>query len=61
MQQLSSLSPSSLDEEADNVQEASDDNCMFLMVDDNAGGSAGSSSSEERVSKTTDAWLSSIF
>ena len=42
VQKPSSFSPSSLDEEDDNVQEASDDNFMFLMVDDNAGGSAGS-------------------
>ena len=46
-----SFSASSLDEEDNHVQEASDENHMFLMVDENGGssggGSGGGSLSEE--------------
>ena len=46
-----SFSPSLSDEEDNDVQEASGENCMFLMVDENdgssGGGSGGGSSSEE--------------
>ena len=49
--QPSSFSASSSDEEDDNVQEASGENCKFLMVDKNGGssggGSGGGSLSEE--------------
>ena len=49
--------------EDNDVQEASNDNHIFLIVDDNAGGSAGGSASEEKAEspKTTEVWLSSIF
>ena len=45
-QKPSLFSPSSMEKEDENLQEASNDNHMFLMVDDNAGGSSSEENTE---------------